>query len=1076
MLRKTKLYSLLLVIVFSTVVGLFGFSGTAYAQEATLSSDSSTLTYDEAEYKMVPSSENSRYGYDDLAVLFVNGDPTDTANQPVRVLQMAKPQYDAVNKGEEVSAYYDEYICNESGECEIQGEDSVEVRVAGRTPDDCPPEGCTAFEDAIASTEGEQDTGERTCRVDGIGWMICPIVNFMAGLVDSSYWILDRVLLRTAPITIGDPEDPLYKSWKMMRDFANVIFVIGFLFIVFSQVSSVGVSNYGIKRLLPKLIISAILVNISYFICALAVDVSNILGSSLKDLLDGLAESTTMDGNAMSDGGGFSGFMGWSAIASIVIVSVVTGPGWMAVLGLLGVLLFSVLGVIAATVVTLILRQVLIILLVVISPLAFVALLLPNTEEYFKKWRSLFQILLLLYPIIAIVFGASALASRIIMASAEAAPADGVVDQTLGGVTQTLLQLAGAAASILPLAIVPTLMKLGGGVLNRFAGIVNDPTKGLIDSRRNALSERSALQAKVHKTRRKGDSIEKVGKWVGSDRGSKFFGESNSKRRRFITSATHYGERVAQEELKAAESDSEKKFLETAGGEEAVATAKNAQQRLQTAQINAETVRIDSVEGINLQQDQVLAETRKQTAEDRAQTEALNNIAASTEGQRALGQAEMAGVNKQAAEDSAKSVGLSHMATSPEGRAALGGAKSAELEKKTYEDQAQTAALSGVSGAIATGVKQAEIEKRTAENRVQTMGTRGVSTAAAAAEKTAELEKQTAENRLASSAAQQVSRGTRRAAYESGLEKESIENRKEAAAIRTADNNLKVQSEASAELLNAAKGEVKQIYEEAVAGSPPAGVSGGSVAQAQAARRDSNVTGGATDSAKRVSQQDFSQRVLSDSSLAAEIGGIDPHGKTRAKARAASTITGAFEEAVSNEKKTMSTTAPEELDRIMRDVTQSTERRAAAASTLVKTGSTDAVLETINYLGEAKRRNEANIGDIQQQVIADIGNRKPTAVGATAVAALGRGEFDGTMDELIRGRIVAGKVNASTIANMPVEEIDHMIDVVNRSASLRARPEFAALQAQIREYLTNTQLKGQQPASEIISRMKTIAP
>ena len=70
-----------------------------------------------------------------------------------------------------------------------------------------------------------------------------------------------------------------------MRDFANIIFIIGFLIIVFSQLTSFGVSNYGIKRLLPKIIIAAILVNVSFYICAIAVDLSNILGNSLRGIL-----------------------------------------------------------------------------------------------------------------------------------------------------------------------------------------------------------------------------------------------------------------------------------------------------------------------------------------------------------------------------------------------------------------------------------------------------------------------------------------------------------------------------------------------------------------------------------------------------------------------------------------------------------------------------------------------------------------------------------------------------------------------------------------------------------------------
>ncbi|MCZ6324111.1 hypothetical protein O5165_25825, partial [Escherichia coli] len=46
-----------------------------------------------------------------------------------------------------------------------------------------------------------------------------------------------------------------------------------------------GLNNYSIKKMLPRLIVAAILVNLSYYICAIAVDISNILGHSLQQAL-----------------------------------------------------------------------------------------------------------------------------------------------------------------------------------------------------------------------------------------------------------------------------------------------------------------------------------------------------------------------------------------------------------------------------------------------------------------------------------------------------------------------------------------------------------------------------------------------------------------------------------------------------------------------------------------------------------------------------------------------------------------------------------------------------------------------
>lgn len=70
-----------------------------------------------------------------------------------------------------------------------------------------------------------------------------------------------------------------------VRNYANVAFIVVFLIIIFSQVSNVGINNYGIKRMLPKLLIAAILVNISFYVCAIMVDLSNLLGAGLVELI-----------------------------------------------------------------------------------------------------------------------------------------------------------------------------------------------------------------------------------------------------------------------------------------------------------------------------------------------------------------------------------------------------------------------------------------------------------------------------------------------------------------------------------------------------------------------------------------------------------------------------------------------------------------------------------------------------------------------------------------------------------------------------------------------------------------------
>lgn len=313
-----------------------------------------------------------------------------------------------------------------------------------------------------------------TCVIDGVGWLICPVVEFLGTITDASYTFVESLLIVQPLFTTGD-QTGAYDAWKIMRTFANSAFVIAFLIIIFSQLTSTGVSNYGVKRMLPRLVIAAILVNMSFFITALAVDLSNIVGGSMKSLLDGVTISTT----AMPDWHDGSNSM--ANIVGIVLAGggVVAGVAYAGLAVLIPLLIAAALAIFTVLAV-LVIRQALIILLVVVAPLAFVAFLLPNTEGLFTKWRKLLTTLLLMYPIIGALFGLSALASKIVMVSANG---------------NILVQISGAMIAIIPLALTPLIMKTAGGVLNRVGAFVNDKNRGPIDGmRKRARSFREDRQ------------------------------------------------------------------------------------------------------------------------------------------------------------------------------------------------------------------------------------------------------------------------------------------------------------------------------------------------------------------------------------------------------------------------------------------------------------------------------------------------------------------------------------------------------------------------------------------------------
>lgn len=283
------------------------------------------------------------------------------------------------------------------------------------------------------------NTGGTTCAIDGVGWIVCPVATFLSTLNDGAFGFLKKLLaVQPSLITNSATKD----AWAAFRDIANVAFIISFLVIVYSQITGVGISNYGVKKLLPKIFIAAILVNLSYYICAIAVDLSNILGSSIYSLLGDLPIGA--DGKT---GGGFAD--GWhNSVGTILAAGTASIVLLVVVLPVLPVVLLAL----ALILLILIARQAFVLILLVVSPLAFVAYLLPNTETWFKKWRQAFFTTLMVYPIIGAIFGGSTMAATILMRVAQNG-SDGS-----GGDSQ-LLGIVALATLALPLFAVPLALK-----------------------------------------------------------------------------------------------------------------------------------------------------------------------------------------------------------------------------------------------------------------------------------------------------------------------------------------------------------------------------------------------------------------------------------------------------------------------------------------------------------------------------------------------------------------------------------------------------------------------------------------
>jgi hypothetical protein len=321
------------------------------------------------------------------------------------------------------------------------------------------------------------------CDIKGIGYIVCPLMRFMASLTDSA-WNVVQHFLTVKPLDTGSAA---YDAWKALRNIANVAFVIAFMIIVYSQLTGGGLNNYNIKRLLPRIIVAAILMNTSYFLCSIAIDFSNIAGDSIQKVLVNFAQTVgygqgvtnTTWGSLTSLTGGVLVFAAGSVVAIYATIAMAVP------------LLTTVLIALTVTALVLVARYAIIIILVVISPLAFVAYLLPNTQKWFSKWSNTFITMLMLYPLIALLYGGSTLAANTVYASS-----------TSNGIASAIIPLA---IQTLPLLLTPFLVKFAGGILSRFGAVVN--SRGPL----NKIQKKADNYAAVKKTEHDFKALNNIG-------------------------------------------------------------------------------------------------------------------------------------------------------------------------------------------------------------------------------------------------------------------------------------------------------------------------------------------------------------------------------------------------------------------------------------------------------------------------------------------------------------------------------------------------------------------------------------
>ncbi len=114
-----------------------------------------------------------------------------------------------------------------------------------------------------------------------VSFLLFIIMKILSGLIQLGGSLVDYSLSFTsftqAPV--------VQAGWRITRDLCNMGFAAILLFMAFATV--LGQENYGLKKLLPRLIFVALLINFSLFFAGLIIDFSQVLTSFFIDAVKG---------------------------------------------------------------------------------------------------------------------------------------------------------------------------------------------------------------------------------------------------------------------------------------------------------------------------------------------------------------------------------------------------------------------------------------------------------------------------------------------------------------------------------------------------------------------------------------------------------------------------------------------------------------------------------------------------------------------------------------------------------------------------------------------------------------------
>lgn len=290
--------------------------------------------------------------------------------------------------------------------------------------------------------------------IKAVTFLICSVIDtasYAVGGLDSA--ISGLLTVNTSDIFSGTASGNAYHTaWNSFRVFALGLLVIAALIMLVSQAADVEiVSAYTIRKVLPRILISVVLISLSWNLLELLCNLSNDAGNGLRELI-------YMPFKDLPNGGEIGG-------GSLFVLTLI-GTGGALALGWIGLLSFVVTGLIASLTgaAVLIIRKMLLMIVIIMAPFAIAASVLPNTRKVYDVWKETLIATLVVFPIITMFIAIG----RVFSVFAFNAPGN-----------QTINQIIAVIAYFGPYFLITRSFKMAGGLVARVGGMADRQAQSL---------------------------------------------------------------------------------------------------------------------------------------------------------------------------------------------------------------------------------------------------------------------------------------------------------------------------------------------------------------------------------------------------------------------------------------------------------------------------------------------------------------------------------------------------------------------------------------------------------------------